>query len=187
VQQSDVASGVTVQLIVGGQDATGEATLDLCNGSFPSESLRTARLQVVAADGQGNSLLSTEAVLYTGSAATAQAFAELRATPSKCPGSPVASPVGEATVTTRFNAPPDATWPAVPGVDRVAFDFRTTDASNNSQRAVAVYLRRGKLLMGVYFPQPDGAQSAVGGQTTIPGIVGIFESRIAQLPESAVS
>jgi hypothetical protein len=50
-----------------------------------------------------------------------------------------------------------------------------------------VYLRRGRALMGVYFAQPDGSQIAVADKTTVAGIVGVFESRMANLPASVVN
>ena len=40
--------------------------------------------------------------------------------------------------------------------------------------------------MGIYFAQPDMAQPAVAGQTSIQGIVTLFASRLAQLPASVV-
>ena len=186
--QNDVGSGVTVQELENGNQVSAQAaTLDLCNGTFPSESLRTARLQVVAVDDQGNSVLSTETVTYSTAAATAQAFSELASTATKCPATPVTSPIGEQTVTTHFNPPPDGAWPQVATVQRLAFDFNTTDQSGQSQRSLAVYLRRGRVLLGVYFNQPDAAQPSVAGQTTIPGIVNIFATRMAQLPASLVN
>jgi hypothetical protein len=187
VKQSDVDPSVTVGEIPNGDQVSGEATLDLCNGTFPSEALRTARLQVAAADAQGNTTLSTEAVLYPNSAATAQAFSELKSVAANCPSTPVVSPVGEPTTTTKFNAAPDGSWAQVPTVERLAFDFVSTDSTGQAQHSVAVYLRRGRVLMGIYFAQPDGAQSAVGGQTTIPGIANIFAARMAQLPSATVN
>jgi hypothetical protein len=153
--------------------------LDLCNGSYPSESLRVARLQDAAIDGTGRAVLSTEAVEYKNAAATAQAFRELKHVAATCPTGPVVSPVGEPTSTTKFLAAPDADWPRVDSVDRVAFRFTTTDASGQSQRSVAVYLRRDRFLLGIYFPRPDGAQPAIRGQTTVEGIVNLFATRLA--------
>ena len=63
----------------------------------------------------------------------------------------------------------------------------TADALPPTAHSVAVYLRRGRVLMGLYFPQPDGPQAAVAGRSTIPGIVALFEARLAQLPASVVS
>ncbi|MEX1008100.1 MAG: hypothetical protein WD271_09695 [Acidimicrobiia bacterium] len=186
LRQGDLTSSVSLQLIPGGNRVAGAPTLDLCNGTFPSESERKARLQVVAVDAQGNATLSTEAVLYANAAATERAFTELDATAAKCPSSPVRSPVGESTVTTMFNPAPDGSWPQVASVDRLAYEFVTTDESGQTQHSIAVYLRRGRALMGIYFPDPDSPQSAVAGKTTIPGIVNVFATRMAQLPDSVV-
>jgi hypothetical protein len=179
VSQNDVASSVVVQPINQGQ-SLGQPTLDLCNGTYPSESLRTARLQVLAVDGGGNALLSTEAVLYNNPASATQGFSELASTASKCPSTPVNG------VTTHFNAAPDGSWPQVAGVQRQAYDFTSTDQTGQNQHSVAVYLRRGRALLGVYFSQPDGAQSSVAGQTTIPTILNVFANRLAALPAGAI-
>jgi hypothetical protein len=99
----------------------------------------------------------------------------------------VISPVGEPTLQTQFNAAPDGSWPQVASVDRAAFDFVTTDASGHSQHMIAVYLQRGRALMGIYFPQPDGPQAPVDGQTTVAGIVNVFATRMANLATSTVN
>jgi hypothetical protein len=187
LQQSDVPSTYVVQPITGGTEVSGEATLDLCNGTFPSESLRTARLQVAAYDGAGNEVLSTEAVLYQDPAATAQAFSELQSVAANCPSTPVVSPVGEETVTTHFNPAPDTDWPQTPGVTRQAYSFTTTDQLGDTQASVAVYLRRGRVLMGLYFSEPNSTQVPVAGQTTIEGIAALFAGRLAKLPASVVN
>jgi hypothetical protein len=187
LRQADVGVTETVAPIDGGTQVAGGATLDLCNGTFPSESLRTARLQVAAADAGGTEVLSTEAVLYSTPAEGAQALSELKSAAASCPASPVVSPVGEPTLQTHFNAAPDGSWPQVATVDRVAFDLMTTDASGQSQHTIAVYLRRGRALMGIYFPQPDGPQAPVEGQTTIAGIVNVFATRMANLAASTVN
>ena len=109
-----------------------------------------------------------------------------------CPHSPVASPVGEPTAQTVFRAPPDRTWPPVPGVDRQAYSMVTTDVATASEPpvtspSIAVYLRRGRALLGIYFPQPKGVQPAVAGKRSIAGIVAVFEGRMAELPATVVN
>ena len=192
VQQSDVDTSRVVLLIPNGNLLT-EPTLDLCNGAYPSERLRTARLQVADVDASTTShmSLSTEAVLYRNAAASEQAFAELRRVSASCPHAPVVSPVGEGTAQTVFKKPPDASWPQVPTVTRQAYSFVSTTAATATQPAsttpqVAVYLRRGRALLGMYFAQPNGAQSPVAGQRTIEGIVGVFAARLAKLPAAVV-
>jgi hypothetical protein len=185
VRPADVGPTRTVLLLRNG-NRTSQPTLDLCNGTFPSEKLRTAHLQVAAVNGAGTTSLSTEAVLYRNPAATEQGFAELRKVRAACPNTPVVSPVKEATARTTFKAAPDGTWPRTPTVDRQAYNFVTT-AAGQSSASIAVYLRRGRVLVGLYFLQPNAAQAPVAGKTTIAGIVGVFEGRLAQLPASVVN
>jgi hypothetical protein len=190
VRQPDVPSNLVVGLIPGGNLVAGQVTLDLCNGTYPSESLRTAREQVDVADQTGQTQFSTEAVLYHNTASTAQAFSELRARAASCPQQFLPPPPGEgglpATKTT-FNARPDTNWPTTPTVDRLAYDFTSADQQGNTSHSMAVYLRRGRVLMGLYFSNPDQAQPAVDGQTTVPGIVSVFEKRMAALPPAVVN
>ena len=71
---------------------------------------------------------------------------------------------------------------------RLAYSFTSTDpASGASSKSIAVYLKRGRALLGLYFPEPSATMPSIGGQTTVPGIVNVFENRLAQLPDSAVN
>ncbi len=185
VLPEDVAPSASVGLLPGG-DGLLQPTLDICNGTYPSELLREARLQDVAVDDQDVVTLSTEAVLYRDEAAATQALAELRSVAAACPAEPVPSPLGGPTVTTRFADAPDRDWPQTGTVTRLAFDLTTTDATGQTRHSVAVYLQRGRVLLGVYFPRPDGPQSPIAGETTIPGIVQVFAKRVAALPASIV-
>ena len=184
VNQADVGPDRVVVLIPNGNRTT-QPTLDLCNGTYASETLRVARLQVAEVDNAGNALLSTEAVTYRNAAATASAFAELRRVVAACPRTPVTSPVGEDTAATVFKAAPDGGWPRTPSVERQAYSFTTTSGATTSA-SIAVYLRRGRVLLGLYFPKPNGAQSAVGGKTSVEDIVGVFEARMARMPAEVV-
>ncbi|GAC1315039.1 MAG: hypothetical protein NVSMB12_09440 [Acidimicrobiales bacterium] len=185
LRPADVTGALTVEQIPRGNLVAGEATLDLCNAPFASEALRTARLQVAALAPNGDAPLSTEAVLYGRPSGSAQAFTELRAAAASCPPTPRSGAGGDL-ITTRINPAPDGAWPSTPTVERLAFDFTTTDRQGQVQHFVAVYLRRGRVLEGLYFAAPDGPQPAIAGQTTIPDIVGIFASRLAQLTPSVV-
>ena len=185
VAPADVSPTFTVGLLPGG-DGLGQATLDLCNGTFGSEALRQARLQDVVVDDKSEVTLSTEAVLYRDAAGAGQALAEAAAVAANCPAEAVPSPVGEPRVATHFNGAPDGDWPQTDTVTRLAFDLTTTDETGQTEHSIAVYLQRGRVLLGVYFPKPDGPQSPVAGQTSIPGIVGVFAGRVAALPASIV-
>lgn len=186
LRQSDVTGTVVVTPIVGGTQVQGQTTLDLCNANYPSEARRQERVQVAAIDiiDPTTTLLSTEAVRYDSPAGTAQAWSEIQSAVAACPSTPVTSPTEGTTLTTTFGQRPDARWASVAGVSRLAYDVTTTDALGNRQHIIVVYLMRGNILLGVYFPQPDGPQTSVQGQTTIPGIVHVFELRLAALPPS---
>jgi hypothetical protein len=186
VSDADVGSSLTVAGLPGGNGLS-QPTLDLCNGTYPSEEKRTARLQVRAVDNLGETALSTEAVLYSSGADTTNAFAELRRTAESCPTGPVDSPVGLPTVTTRFRPAPDADWPQMPSVERLAFAFDTIDDGGDSTHSVAVYLRRGRALLGVYFSHADTPTAVVEGKTALGDIVNIFAGRLAKLPVAAIS
>jgi hypothetical protein len=186
LRQSDVKRPNSVVLSDGGAGVASAPTLDLCNGTYPSESLRVARLQVDEIDGTGGAAMSTEAVLYRDAAATSQAFSELRSVVAHCPATPVTSPVGEPTIAMKFNAAPDKSWARVAGVTRQAYDFTATDDTGASSHGIAVYLRRGRALLGLYFSSPNAAQSPVAGKTTIPSIVNLFAQRLASVPASSV-
>jgi hypothetical protein len=185
VQQNDVPPGNIVALQDQGASLS-VATLDLCNGTFASEKNRTARRQVAMGNAVLGQLdLSTEAVLYRTPANATNAFSELRSVVAHCPSGPVVSPVGEPTVSMKFAAAPDGAWPRTPTVERLAYDFVSKDATTGAAtHSVAVYLRRGRVLLGLYFAQPDGKQIPVDGQTTIAGTVGVFEARMAKIAPS---
>jgi hypothetical protein len=185
VRQTDVGSARVVLLIPNG-NRTSEPTLDLCNGTFATEKLRVARLQVAEVDPAGHLLLSTEAVAYRNAAATTSAFAELRKVSAACPHEPVKSPVGEGTAETEFKARPDRAWPQTRSVERLAYRFDTTEAGTTSA-SIAVYLRRGRVLLGLYFSKPSDPQPAVDGKTTVEAIVRLFAGRLARLPDSVVN
>ena len=190
VAQADVPAGYSVTLLPGGNMVAGQVTLDLCNGTYASEALRTARRQVDLTDQTSKLWLSTEAVLYGSSSDTAQAFTELKARAANCPPGFLQPPPGEAglpATKTVFNPAPDGSWPATSGVERLAYDFTTTDQQGNTDNSIAVYLRRGRALLGVYFAVPQGTQPAVAGKTTVEGIVGLFEQRLASLPGAVVN
>jgi len=190
VAPADAPPGYTVGLLDSGNLVAGQVTLDLCNGTYASEALRTARRQVDLDDQAGNTVLSTEAVLYTSPAATAQAFSELKARAANCPQTFLPPPPGEqgnpATKTT-FSAPPDASWPSVAGVDRLAYAFTSTDQQGNSLQSIAVYLRHGRAFLGLYFASPGPTTPAIAGKTTVEAIVGVFEQRLAALSSSTVN
>jgi hypothetical protein len=189
VNQRDVPAAYTVHHPADGINMAAP-TLDLCNGTFPSEAQRTARRQVYVGptNDAASTSFSTEAVLYRRPAYGAQAMQELRSVVANCPPTAVTSPVGEPAVITKFSTPPDSSWPKTPAVQRQAYSFVTTDPqSGESVPGIAVYLQRGRALMGLYFSNPTGAQIPIARRNSVQQIVALFEARMAQLPQSVVN
>ncbi len=79
-----------------------------------------------------------------------------------------------------------AGWPEAAAVDRQAFAASVSDPRGETYHSVVVYLRRGRLVVGVYFNNTDGTPSVVTGATTIGATVGLFQRRMAELPASDV-
>ena len=79
--------------ITNGDSVVGTTTLDLCNGTYPSETLRTARFQVVEIDPTDGVERAEHRVRpLQEPAAGAQAFAEVRRVAAACPKTPVREP-----------------------------------------------------------------------------------------------
>jgi hypothetical protein len=185
VQPRDVAPPNQVFDLRDGRDPVNTPTLDLCYGDYATEGSRIARRQVAVAGLDGFSNLSTEAVTYRNVATSERAFQEVKDVVAACPKTPVTNAGGTSTQTTRFNPPPDGPWPRVKGVDRLAYDITTIDENNTASRTIVVYLRRGRYLMGIYFPQPAGPPT-VDGVAGVSGIVDVFAKRLAELPPKIV-
>lgn len=180
LRQSDVDASILVEPIDGGQQVKGETTLDLCDGDFPSESLREQRVQVAGFDlASGAALLSTEAVIYRGADAIDQVHRELDAAAARCaetePGASIETGI-------------DSSWPRTDGVHRQAYRVTAPDQSTGEARTyVAVYLTRGNVLLAVYFPDAGASPPTVAGASTVPAIVKVFEERLLSIPSSGLA
>lgn len=84
--QADPNLPVTEEPALSPTSLTGSegATLDVCGDAFPSESLRTQRLQVAFIDSQQHPAGSNELVRYKSAAAAMQAYQELKAAVADC-------------------------------------------------------------------------------------------------------
>ncbi len=60
--------------------------------------------------------------------------------------------------------------------------MQTSEAGEPFDDEVVVFLRRGRLLLGLYFLAPDGPQVQVDGGSSIPSTVTTFQDRVAALP-----
>jgi hypothetical protein len=125
--------------------------------------------------------------LYRDQPGAAEAMAEVRSIASRCPSSPVpGSQVGEPPLSWKVTAASQSGWPSAPGLDRVALHVTLSEPAGGSEEQLVVYLRRGRLLLGIYFETPDGPQPPVDGQSTIAGIMGVLQQRIEALPAAEV-
>jgi hypothetical protein len=191
VSQSDVPGSNTVGLIGDGDQVTGQVTLDLCSRTYATERLRVARRQVAvipAGSSPGTfGNFSTEAVMYTSAAATATAFAEMRYAATTCPAGFVVPAEGPPAVKTTLTPPADSSWPSVAGLQRLVFRVSVNERSEPAQTHWAIYVRRGRILLGIYL---NGTSTnltfPIDGQHSLAGIVNVLAKRLAALPPADV-
>ena len=88
-----VGSGYVLSQIPGGQLVAGETTLDFCSGTYPSESLRTARYQV-SYEKKGNSFRASNEVVAYKAGGAKQALGEVTRAVSACKQGTVKGPAG---------------------------------------------------------------------------------------------
>jgi hypothetical protein len=159
LQPTQVGSGYQLYARPDGVGVKNTVTLDLCGRkNYPSEKLRTTRLQVNYA-AKGNSLgLSNEVVTYkTGGAA--QAMREVTQHAIHCPKTPVVT--GEAGVPPlRFTITRITDSKLLKGYLAVKIRVRGTVKVNGKaqqvdQTSYAVYQRLGDVLSGIYSYGPN--------------------------------
>jgi hypothetical protein len=153
LKSDDLPANATLKLLEDGDQVAGQVTLDLCGASFPSEHLRTARLQQVAKDASGVTVVNDENVMYQSAEGAVQALTELRKTISACdPSKFMHSHVSDV---------PDLRYELIPiaeaelaGLtrDHVAFTAKLTAQNGQTATEALVYQRRGAVLVGVYSP-----------------------------------
>jgi len=145
VTTAQLGSGVTRRTPPGGDTVTHQVTLDLCGADFPSEGLRTARLQVIYSRA-GAGFGSNEVVTYR-TGGTAQAAAEVAHAVATCPHHPVTSKVaGTPLLTYTFTRLASrAPWPA----GTLAYDSTATDGKT-TEHVIGIYMWHDRVFSGVY-------------------------------------
>jgi len=145
VTTPQLGSGVTRSTPPGGDTVTHEVTLDICGADFPSEGLRTARLQVVYSRA-GAGFGSNEVVTYR-TGGTAHAAAEVAHAVATCPHHPVASKVaGTPLLTYTFTRLASrAPWPA----GTLAYDSTATDGKT-TEHLIGIFMWHDRVFSGVY-------------------------------------
>jgi hypothetical protein len=145
---SQVAAGYKLSSFPFGTSFIGEPTLDLCAASYPSEALRTARLQVRYTHKAKGVDVSNEVVRYSGGGAQ-QALGEVGDVARACAAK--AAVVKQGTVTETYNVRPltDPKLPSGAIVVKLTITVRK-GKQQQSQTGVAIYQAKGNTLSGVY-------------------------------------
>ena len=132
----------------GGSSFIGETTLDLCGGSYPSENLRTGRLQVSYAHPKKTVDISNEVVTYVSGGAQ-QALAEVSKVAHTCSTKSVIQKRG--VVTTTFHVTP-VHDPKLPhNTVAVKLVIKQSNGTKHvTQTGIAIYEVKGNTLSGVY-------------------------------------
>jgi hypothetical protein len=161
LRASQVGAGYVRSPIPGGQLVQGERTLDYCGLGYPSEALRTARLQVVYTKRRAGFKASNEVVAYKPGGAQ-QALREVRHAAAACPEGEVKNP--PAGVTKLIHHGRLVTDPhLLPGAVAILdHEIATIQGRRVTVDAMEVYQVRGNLLSGVYgtAPTPTAVEAA---------------------------
>lgn len=149
LQPSQVGAGYSMSKFEGGSVVKGQVSLDLCGFIFPSERLRTGRLQVAYLHGGGVTQISNEVVSYRGRGVR-QALTELRRAVTRCPRVPVRGPVqGAVPIAHRLTRITDRRLlkPYVAVLDR---NTAVVGGRRLVKWSVGVYQIRGNILSAIY-------------------------------------
>jgi hypothetical protein len=148
LSNAQVGAGYKGSLIPGGDSFIGEVTLDLCAGPYPSESLRTGRLQLrYVRAGQGIPI-SNEVVTYVSGGAQ-EALREVRGVAQSCARTPVV--VKQGTVTNTLTVAPLKASHLLPGSVAVRITVLASNGKKHvTSTGVAIYQVKNNMLSGVY-------------------------------------
>lgn len=144
VTASDLGSGWQQRTIPGGDQVSGEVTLDLCGGGYASEGFRVARLQLALKNGPA--VISNEVVKYRSGGAHL-AYEEIKHRVAHCPSTPVTMPeAGAPKVLWHLTTlPASPTWTPTTVAVRATVTFR-----GKSRTTLGVYQFAGDWLSAVY-------------------------------------
>ena len=142
-----------MKLVPGGDQVANQVTLDLCGADFPSENLRTSRLQQIAKDASNTTVVNDENVRYRSASAAAEALTELRQAVVGCdPSTFVDSHVsGVPALRYQLALMPESQLPDL-AQDHVGISATLVAQSGETVSTALIYQRRGAVLVGVYGP-----------------------------------
>jgi len=150
LKPADLSSGYTLKLIDGGNQVTGQVTLDNCGYNFTSEAKRVARRQYGILDQSGQDAgISNELVAYDSAGSASLALSQWNQAASTCPKTPVhwAEPgLPDSTIVVTMNTLGNATLPVPTNVVTV----ESITAQGNTEYFVAAIQVHGQFLDAVY-------------------------------------
>jgi hypothetical protein len=165
LQPAQVGKGYVSLAQMGGNAVKGQVTLNLCGTGYPSEQLRTTRLQLNYANRGAPVAISNEVVTYRADGA-AQAMREVVRRVASCPHHPIetgakGSPKLMFTLT-RISDPR-----LLKGYVALRVDVTgTLNGKHVATTSYAIYQRRGNVLSGIYsFGGTSAAQRALALHT----------------------
>ena len=149
LKPAQLGAGYKLSQMPGGHEVQNEVTLDFCDATYPSEGLRTARLQVLY-DAAGNPFhASNEVVTYQPGGAK-QALAEVIHEAAVCPNGTVKNPPAGVTNLVRHTHVV-ADSKLLPGsIAILETDSGVVKGKSMNSTTMAVYQIRGNVLSGVY-------------------------------------
>ena len=187
LQPGDVSSSMTVGTIPDG-DGLGAPTLDFCDGRYPSESLRVARLQRAAYDTDGNFAgISSEVVVYANAVAAKQALAEAIKVRKACPtGTEFTSRDGHKLSFTFHSAPGPSSTPLVDANSRLVI-HTTMLVDAEKRRAFIVYQIYGRVLAALYVSEAGGKPFDQTALDSFYMLAGDFADRLRAAPQTLLN
>lgn len=158
VPAAQVGPGIRVEQVQGGHSVAGQVTLDLCRSTYPSEAMRTARVQVNFVDPSiGGRVAASEELVRYAPGGAGRAFTELRTATSQCPASYQTAGTAPVTISHVTVEPTDARL--VPS--QVTVSMMVAIPGGGTVWSASVYQFAGDQLTAIYTGRPDRA-TAVG-------------------------
>jgi len=185
---TDFATGYSVSLVKDG-DSLSVASLEFCGATFPSESTRVARRQVVLLDPKKATMgAGSEAVLYGTAADAAGALEQLRAAARACdPTIPFTVAGGKITVTQTATDDIDVTGFVASG-SRVLIAASFDDAATTlSARTLTVWQVRGPLLVALQLTHAGTDPFTDKDRTNFHLIASTLATRLASVEPTLTS
>lgn len=187
LQQSDVGSSMQIATIPDGDSLLG-ATMDFCDGRYPSENLRAARLQRATYDQNGGFVgISTEVVVYANAAAAQQALAEVIAVRKSCPvGKEITARDGARLTHFFHSAPGPAETPLVDAESRLIV-HTTMLVNDEPRRAFIVYQIYGRVLAALYVSEEGKTPFDQATLDSFYELAGDIADRLRAAPKSLLN